>query len=286
MGDFKLRIKSKSLAASLFVGSLVGIAAPASFGAPASAPSCLQSVGSWVNSPLPRTESHNFRIAYDATPLNSRRDGVSGSSSGPAAGYTSLAAALRFNTGGTIDARNGGSFTAASSIRFVAGTTYHVILDINGATHTYNAYVVAGGVQRTLGTNLAFRTEQSGVATLRDVDALTVTGSQTLCNINVTNDAVVPSITTQPGNSSVTAGQAATFSLAASGTATLTYQWSKNGAPDAVVDAHGQSFAVIQWQATFVGVLDFYRVRLVLTLTVLMVLLIKRFIPVSGPGGQ
>src|SRR2546422_2254966 len=44
------------------------------------------------------------------------------------------------------------------------------------------------------------------------------------------NAAVVPpSITTQPTSQTVTAGQSATFSVAASGTAPLSYQWRKNG---------------------------------------------------------
>ncbi len=39
-----------------------------------------------------------------------------------------------------------------------------------------------------------------------------------------------PSITTQPANQTVTAGQSATFSVVATGTAPLTYQWQKNSA--------------------------------------------------------
>ncbi|MGA7794823.1 MAG: immunoglobulin domain-containing protein, partial [Candidatus Acidiferrales bacterium] len=41
---------------------------------------------------------------------------------------------------------------------------------------------------------------------------------------------VPPSITTQPANRTVNAGQTATFSVVATGTGTLTYQWKKNGA--------------------------------------------------------
>ena len=41
---------------------------------------------------------------------------------------------------------------------------------------------------------------------------------------------VKPSITTQPANQSVTAGQTARFSVVAAGTAPLTYQWQKNNA--------------------------------------------------------
>ena len=42
--------------------------------------------------------------------------------------------------------------------------------------------------------------------------------------------AIAPSITTQPANQTVTVGQTATFTVVASGTAPLTYQWQKNGA--------------------------------------------------------
>jgi len=41
---------------------------------------------------------------------------------------------------------------------------------------------------------------------------------------------VAPSITTQPASQTVTAGQTATFSVVAAGTAPLTYQWQKNNA--------------------------------------------------------
>jgi len=46
----------------------------------------------------------------------------------------------------------------------------------------------------------------------------------------VTAAAVAPTITTQPANQTVTAGQTATFTVVAAGTAPLTYQWQKNGA--------------------------------------------------------
>src|SRR5207245_6575276 len=51
-----------------------------------------------------------------------------------------------------------------------------------------------------------------------------VTSSAATLTVNVP-----PSITTQPASQTVTAGQTATFSVTASGTAPLSYQWSKNG---------------------------------------------------------
>jgi hypothetical protein len=44
-----------------------------------------------------------------------------------------------------------------------------------------------------------------------------------------TNTSVAPTITSQPASQTVTAGQPATFSVVASGTAPLSYQWRKNG---------------------------------------------------------
>src|SRR5207302_1356611 len=41
--------------------------------------------------------------------------------------------------------------------------------------------------------------------------------------------STAPSITNQPASQTVTAGQTATFSVGASGTAPLSYQWKKNG---------------------------------------------------------
>jgi len=46
----------------------------------------------------------------------------------------------------------------------------------------------------------------------------------------LTVTAVAPSITTQPVSQSVTVGQTATFSVSATGTALVSYQWQKDGA--------------------------------------------------------
>src|SRR4029077_10957841 len=53
-----------------------------------------------------------------------------------------------------------------------------------------------------------------------------VTSSAAILTVNAA--AVAPSITTQPASQTVTAGQTAFFSVAATGTAPLTYQWQKN----------------------------------------------------------
>ena len=49
--------------------------------------------------------------------------------------------------------------------------------------------------------------------------------------LTVTTTPVPPSITTQPSNQTIFAGQTATFSVVANGTSPLSYQWSQNGTP-------------------------------------------------------
>ncbi len=199
---------------------------------------CFLSSGNWVNVPLSQVETQNFRITYDATPSSSTVDAVTGLSSGTASQYTNLAAIIRFNALGAIDARNGSAYVAASVIPYAAGVTYHFALDVNIATHTYNAYVTLGSTQATIGTNLAFRSEQSSVASLGNLGAMTSTGSHAVCNIAL--NIVVPSITTQPANRTVSAGQTANFTVASTGTAPLTYQWNKNGV--AIAGANSSSY--------------------------------------------
>ena len=58
-----------------------------------------------------------------------------------------------------------------------------------------------------------------------------VAGSATsiAATLTVTAAAVAPSITTEPASQTVTVGQTATFTVVATGTAPLSYQWKKNG---------------------------------------------------------
>lgn len=49
--------------------------------------------------------------------------------------------------------------------------------------------------------------------------------------LTVNAQATAPSITTQPANKTVTLGQTATFTVVATGTAPLSYQWQKGGTP-------------------------------------------------------
>ena len=101
------------------------------------------------------------------------------------------------------------------------------------ATLTYqwkkNGTVIAGATAASYATPAATTADNNARFTVVITDS---TGNVTsnAAVLTVTATAVAPSITTQPANRSVTVGQAASFTVTATGTAPLTYQWKKNGA--------------------------------------------------------
>jgi hypothetical protein len=114
----------------------------------------------------------------------------------------------------------GGTVTFSAAASGTAPITYQWTKDgaaVPGATATtltLNAVTLASAGSYQLTATNAAGSVQSAVATL-----------------TVTEPAVAPSITTQPVNATATVGGTVTFSAAASGTAPITYQWTKDGAP-------------------------------------------------------
>lgn len=101
------------------------------------------------------------------------------------------------------------------------------------------------GVPITGATSAAYTTAATTVAddgALFSVVVSNVAGSATSANapLTVTPAPVAPAITTQPAAVTVQSGQTATFTVAASGTAPLAYQWRRNGTP--ITGATGASY--------------------------------------------
>src|SRR6202165_3044459 len=84
-------------------------------------------------------------------------------------------------------------------------------------------------------TSSSYTTPPTTVSANRPLFTVVVTNSagsvtSNTATLNVAAaSAVAPSITTQPVSADVTAGQTATFSVTAAGTAPLSYQWQKDG---------------------------------------------------------
>jgi len=92
-----------------------------------------------------------------------------------------------------------------------------------------NGVNVSGATSATYSTPPTTNTDNA--ATFQAVvsnSAGSVTSNRATLTVNPA--VAAPTITTQPLNQTVTAGQTATFSVVATGTAPLGYQWQKNGA--------------------------------------------------------
>ena len=89
--------------------------------------------------------------------------------------------------------------------------------NISGATSA--TYTTAATTEEDNGSSYRVVVENS---------AGSVTSSAAILTVNNAPTAAAPAITAQPVSKTVTAGQTATFTVAASGTAPLTYQWQKN----------------------------------------------------------
>src|SRR5882672_2189475 len=163
-----------------------------------------------------------------------------------------------YTTTATTSSDNGAQFTAA--ISNAVGT-----VSSNAATLTVNVppSITAQPASQTVaaGQTATFSVTASGTAPLTyqwqkngavisgatsasyTTPATTTSDNGTQFSVRVSNSAgsvtsntttlivtaVAPSITAQPVSQSVTAGQTATFSVTATGTAPLSYQWQKNG---------------------------------------------------------
>lgn len=134
------------------------------------------------------SEAGTFTAQFDVTPSVSPLNAVVGLSQGTQSAYTGFATMVRFNPTGDIDARNGGTYAADSTIPYSAGVNYHFRLAINVPAHTYSVFVTPSGRgELTVGTNFAFRTEQNAVTSLSSWGADTnssITGSMQICHFN------------------------------------------------------------------------------------------------------
>jgi hypothetical protein len=89
--------------------------------------------------------------------------------------------------------------------------------------------VVIGGATSSSYTTPATTTSDNGAQFTVVVSNTAGSVTSSAATLTVNAAAVAPSITSQPASQTVTAGQTASFSVAATGTAPLSYQWRKNG---------------------------------------------------------
>ncbi len=129
--------------------------------------SCTLGSTNWVGNSLGSSQSGAFSASFDAIPQGNGLDANMAFSRNPPAGYTDLAAIVRFNPWGNIDVRNGTDYAADYTQPYSADSIYHFLITVNVAGRTYSVYVTPpGGTQQALASNYAFRGEQAGATSL------------------------------------------------------------------------------------------------------------------------
>src|SRR6266478_3865926 len=135
-----------------------------------------------------------------------------------------------FSLSGTINPATGGSGSTLTLSGAAGSTT--TTADSMG---NYTFAALANGTYTIAPNHAGFTFTPSS-------QNMTINGGN-VAGVNFTANAapVPPTITTQPTSQTVTAGQTASFSVVASGTAPLSYQWQKNSV--AIAGATSSSYA-------------------------------------------
>jgi hypothetical protein len=115
--------------------------------------------------------------------------------------------------------------TAGQTATFSVVATGTAPLSYQWRKNTTNISGANSASYTTPATTAADNSTKFDVIVSNSVNSVT----STQATLTVNSAPVAPSITTQPANQTVTAGQTATFSVVAAGTAPLSYQWQKNG---------------------------------------------------------
>lgn len=127
---------------------------------------CTQANSSSWNSIAFLTQTGSPTVKFNATPSQNNANTVVGLTSGVQSAYASLAAIVRFNPSGFIDAYNGaaGGYAAINSIPYTGGTKYSFWIVLNIPNQTYDAYVTPdGGAQVQIASGYTFRLTETSL---------------------------------------------------------------------------------------------------------------------------
>jgi hypothetical protein len=143
---------------------------------------CKTATSAWTNSSF-TAQTGSPTVKFNATPSGNNINAVMGLSNGAQSIYTSLAAIVRFNPSGFIDAYNGSGYSSLTSIPYTGGTKYSFWFQLNIPAQTYSVYVTPeGGQQVQIGANYAFRLS---APTLNNVTYHAEVGSDQVCSFNL-----------------------------------------------------------------------------------------------------
>ena len=90
-------------------------------------------------------QTGTFTLQMNAKPLQTNQSVIFGLSNGAAGAVTDMAVAIRFNSAGVIDVRNGGSWNRTTAVRYKANITYAFRVEIDVVTGKFDVFVTPAG---------------------------------------------------------------------------------------------------------------------------------------------
>jgi hypothetical protein len=148
---------------------------------------CQSASNSWTNTSF-TAQTGSPTVKFSATPSINDINTVVGLSNGAQSAYASLAAIVRFNPTGTIDAYNGAvaGYAAVNTVAYTAGTRYSFWIQLNIPAQTYNAYVTPeGGSQTQIASNYTFRTSATTLNNYTIHVENGTSGNDNVCSFNL-----------------------------------------------------------------------------------------------------
>src|SRR2546423_6517196 len=171
-----------------------------------------------------------YSYAVDTTTVSNGAHTITAVAS-DAAGNASTSAAINVNVNNAGSTAPSITSQPASQTVTAGQTATFSVIATGTAPLAYqwqrNSVNISGATS-TLYTTPATTTADSGSAFRVIVTNSAGTTTSSTATLTVNAAPVPPTITTQPMSQTVTAGQTATFSVVATGTAPLTYHWQKN----------------------------------------------------------
>jgi hypothetical protein len=153
-----------------------------------------------------------------------------------------------FNLSGNTPAVSIATQPSSQTVNAGQNVTFSVVAT-NALTYqwTFNG----GNISGATGSSYTINNAQSANAGTYAVVVGNHAGSVTSANATLTVNGGAPAITTQPSNQTVNQGQNATFSVVATGSAPLAYQWTFNGGN--ISGATASSYTVVSAQPANAG---------------------------------
>ena len=113
----------------------------------------------WQSIEIPQgTQTGTFTVDFDMIPSKDNIDCVTGILDGISAGYSSNSCIVRLNGSGKIDAYNDTGYAANNDMDYHAGMTYHVRMNVDAVTQSYDVFVTEqGGSEIEIGLGFKFR---------------------------------------------------------------------------------------------------------------------------------